>query len=97
MVCLQFYLQLFTNNEIIVKKPPKVFGFKTPPSIDQSKTFTLLLKFNILDFETSIHVHVYRIEYVSYWQDPYQIRIDTADDRIVPALDKTCINKFSNI
>jgi len=33
--------------------------------IDQSKTFTLLLKFKILDFETLSRVHVYRIEYVS--------------------------------
>jgi len=54
--------------------------------IDQSKTFTLLLKSKILDFETLSHVHVYHIEYVSYRQGPYRIRIDTADDRIVPAL-----------
>jgi len=54
--------------------------------IDQSKTFTLLLKYKIIDFETESHVHVYRIEYVSYRQGPYRIRIDTADDRIVPAL-----------
>jgi len=54
--------------------------------IDQSKTFTLLFKSNILDFETLSRVHVYRIEYVSYRQGPYPIRIDTADDRIVPAL-----------
>jgi len=53
---------------------------------DQSKTFFLLLKSKILDFETLSRVHVYRIEYVSYWQGPYRIRIDTADDRIVPAL-----------
>ena len=25
---------MFTNNENIVKKPPKLFGFKTPPSMD---------------------------------------------------------------
>ena len=50
------------------------------------KTFTLLLKSTILDFETLSRVHVYRIEYVSYRQGPYRIRIDTADDRIVPAL-----------
>ena len=31
--CSKFHLQLFTNNENIVKKPPKLFGFKTPPSI----------------------------------------------------------------
>jgi len=54
--------------------------------IDQSKTFTLLLKSKILDFETLSRVHVYRIEHVSYWQGPYRIRIDTVDDRIVPAL-----------
>ena len=54
--------------------------------IDQSKSFTLLLKSNILDFETLSRVHVYRIQYVSYRQGPYRIRIDTADDRIVPAL-----------
>ena len=29
---------------------------------------------------------MYRIEYVSHRQGPYRIRIDTADDRIVPAL-----------
>ena len=57
--------------------------------IDQSKSFTLLLKSNILDFETLSRVHVYRIEYVSYRQGPYRIRIDTADDRIVPALIQT--------
>ena len=39
-----------------------------------------------LDFETLSNVHVYRIEYVSYRQGPYRIRIDTAADRIVPAL-----------
>jgi len=38
------------------------------------------------DFETLGHVHVHRIEYVSYRQGPYRIRIDTAADRIVPAL-----------
>jgi len=53
--------------------------------IDQSKTLNLLLKSNILDFETLSHVHVYRIEYVSYRQGPYRIRINTADDHIVPA------------
>jgi len=54
--------------------------------IDRSKTLTLLLKSTILDFETLNHVHVYRIQYVSYRQAPYRMRIDTADDRIVPAL-----------
>ena len=57
--------------------------------IDQSKIFTLLLKSKILDFETLSRVHVYRIEYVSYRQGPYRIRIDMADDRIIPALEKT--------
>ena len=38
---------------------------------DQYKSFTLLLKSNVLDFETSSRVHVYRIgkvcmEYLSY-------------------------------
>jgi len=55
--------------------------------IDQSKTFTLLLKSKILDFETLSCVHVYRIEYVLYRQGLYRIRIHTADDRIVPALE----------
>ena len=54
--------------------------------IDQSKTFTLLLKSKIPDFETLSHVHVYRIKYVSYRQGLYRIRIDMADDRIIPAL-----------
>jgi len=34
--------------------------------IDQPKTFTLLLKSEILDFETISRVHVYRIKYVFY-------------------------------
>ena len=38
--------------------------------IDQSKTFNLLIKSKI---ETLSHVHVYRIEYVSYRQGPYRI------------------------
>ena len=54
--------------------------------IDQSKRFTLLLKSKILDFETLSRVHVYRIEYVSYRKGAYRIRIDTVDDRIIPAL-----------
>jgi len=58
--------------------------------IDQYKTFTLLLKSKILDFETFNRVHLYRIEYVSYWQGPYRICIDTADERIVPALMLNC-------
>jgi len=32
------------------------------------------------------YVHVYRIEYVSYRQGTYRIRIVSAADRIVPAL-----------
>ena len=59
--------------------------------IDQPKTFTSLLKSNMFYFETLGHVHVYHIEYVSYRQGPYQIRIDTATDRIVPALVHTDI------
>ena len=35
------------------------------------------------------YVHVFRIEYVSYRQGPYRIRIVLAADRIVPALFKT--------
>ena len=54
--------------------------------IDQFKTFTLLLKYKIIDYETLSHIHVYGIEYVSYRQGLYRIRIDTADDGIVPAL-----------
>jgi len=54
--------------------------------IYQFKTITLLLKYKIIDFETLSHIHVYRIEHVSYRQGLYRIRIDTADDRIVPAL-----------
>jgi len=46
----------------------------------------MFLKSKILDFETLSRVHVFRIEYVSYRQGPYRIRIYTADDRIVPAL-----------
>ena len=45
--------------------------------------------FTTIDFETLSHIHVYRIEYVSYRQGLYRIRIDTADDRIVPALELT--------
>ena len=37
------------------------------------------------------YVHVYRIEYVSYRQGPYRIRIVSAADRIVPALTKTIV------
>jgi len=52
---------------------------------DQPKTFTLLLKSKIHDFETLSHVHVYRIEYVLFWPCPYRIRNNTAADRIVLA------------
>jgi len=38
---------------------------------------------------TLSYVHVYRIEYVSYRQGPYRIRIVSAADRIVPALIST--------
>jgi len=62
--------------------------------IDQSKTFTLLLKSKILEFETLSRIHVYRIEHVSYRQGPYRIRIDTADDRIIPAL--VCMFNLTN-
>jgi len=48
-----------------------------------------LLKSKILDYETLSHVHIYCIEYVSYRQGQYRLRIDTAADRIVPALDKS--------
>jgi len=71
-------------------------GF-TVLSIDQLKTFTLLLKSKILDFETLSRVHVYRIEYVSYRQGPYRIRIDTADDRIVPALAAELVKKLNKV
>ena len=51
-------------------------------SEDQPKTYTLLY----IDFEPLSNVHVYRIEYVSYRKGTHRIRIDTAADRIVPAL-----------
>jgi len=41
----------------------------------------------MIDFETLSHIYVYRIECVSYRQGLYRIRIDTTDDRIVPALE----------
>jgi len=44
----------------------------------------------ILDFETLSHVHVYRIEYVSYRQGLYRTRIVSAADRIVPANTVQC-------
>jgi len=45
-----------------------------------------MLKSKIFDFETFSNIHVCHIEYVLYRQGPYQIRIDTAADCIVPAL-----------
>ena len=54
-------------------------------------THTLLLKSKILDFENLNHVHVYRIEYVSYRQGPYRIHIVLAADRIVLALIYTAV------
>jgi len=51
-----------------------------------TQNITLLLKTKILDFETLSHVHVYRIEYVSYWQGPYRVNIVSAADCIVPVL-----------
>ena len=59
--------------------------------IDKPKTFTLLLKSNILDFETSSYVHFYRIKYVSYQQGPYRIRIISArsvSNNIISAADR---------
>jgi len=53
---------------------------------DLPNTVTLLLKFKILDFKTFSHVLVYSIEYVSYRQGHYRIRIISAADHIVPAL-----------
>jgi len=52
----------------------------------KTKTFTLLLKSKFFNFEILSRVHVYRIEYVSYRQRPYRIRIVSAASRIVPAL-----------
>jgi len=66
-------------------------------SIYLSKTFTLLLKSKILDFETLNHVHVYRIQYISYRQAPYRIRIDTANDRIVPTLQLIKLSYMPNM
>jgi len=37
-----------------------------------------------------MYMYVYRIEYVSYRLGPYQIRIVSAADRIVPALTSIC-------
>jgi len=50
------------------------------------------MKSKYFDFETLSNVHVYRIEYVSYRQGPYRIRIDTAADRIVPRIVPALIN-----
>jgi len=64
--------------------------------IDLPKTFTLslLLKSKLLDFEILSHVRVNRIEYVSYRQGSYRIRIVPAADRFVPALEK-CLMIYS--
>ena len=61
-------------------------------------TFTLLLK-TLFYFETLSHVYVYRIEYVSYRQRPYRIRIVSAADRIVPALQcfETCTGMLETL
>jgi len=52
--------------------------------------FCDLIQWQLLNFFTDMcslsYVHVYRIEYVSYRQGPYRIRIVSAADRIVPAL-----------
>ena len=42
------------------------------------------------------YVHVFRIEYVSYRQGPYRIRIVSAADRIVPALHNTHVSTLSS-
>jgi len=42
------------------------------------------------------YVHVYRIEYVSYRQGPYRIRIVSAADRIVPALIESLVKNYCN-
>jgi len=81
-----YFVEKIDHNDCVLELSLVFVGF-TVLSIDQLKTFTLLLKSKILDFETLSRVHVYRIKYVSYRQGPYRIRIDTADDRIVPALD----------
>ena len=70
-----------------------------------TKTFTLLSKFKILNFETLSRVHVYRIEYVSYRQGPYcpspntdtvvliaYIQTFYIEKEGVACYDKTCIN-----
>jgi len=52
--------------------------------------FCDLIQWQLLNLFTDMcslsYVHVYRIEYVSYRQGPYRIRIVSAADRIVPAL-----------
>ena len=40
-------------------------------------------------------MYVYHIEYVLYWQGLYRICIDTAADRIVPALIVMHINAYT--
>jgi len=43
------------------------------------------------------YVHVYRIEYVSYRQGPYRIRIVSAADRIIPALIPSYLGNISSV
>jgi len=86
--------------ELLIRGKNRSFCFRTSictiHCIDQSKTFTLLLKSNIIDFEILNRVHLYHIEYVSYRQGLYWIRIDMADERIVPAL-VVCQHFYLNI
>jgi len=65
---IEFYLNYA---ELLICRKNRSLCFRTCincriHSIDQSKTFTLLMKSKILDFETLSRVHVNRIEYVSY-------------------------------
>jgi len=57
--------------------------------------FCDLIQWQLLNLFTDMcslsYLHVYRIEYVSYRQGPYRIRIVSAADRIVPALPKCTI------
>ena len=57
--------------------------------------FCDLIQWQLLNLFTDMcflsYVHVYRIEYVSYRQGPYRIRIVSAADRIVPALFNTYV------
>ena len=57
--------------------------------------FCDLIQWQLLNLFTDMcslsYVHLYRIEYVLYRQGPYRIRIASAADRIVPALNFTGI------